>query len=121
MQGKVNSLRLEVSQRQKEYGEAQRTQLERNRILIRENTRLKDEVKMLRAEIGLKPVPDPIYENDSGDDFVGPAKSVRSVPVRPESSKAKSSFGTNRSIASSTKNLRAHGDHHTSTGTPSEK
>ena len=63
---------------------------------------------MLRAEMGLKPVPGPIDENDSEDEFAGTAKSVRSMPVRPESTKARGSFGTNRSVASSSKNLREH-------------
>ena len=69
LQDKVNALRMEVSQRQKEYQESQKLALAKNKTLVRDNTRLKDEVRMLRQEIGLKPVPDPM--NDSLDDEFG--------------------------------------------------
>jgi len=71
LQDKVNALRMEVSQRQKEYGESQKIQLNKNKTLVRENERLKNEVRMLRSEIGLKPVPDPVNDSLDDDDFGG--------------------------------------------------
>ena len=76
---------------------------------MRENTRLKNEVRMFREELGLKAVPDPVSnESEMGEDL-GPPLSMRSAKnsSRPESSKGVR-LGHNRSIASA-KNL---------TGTP---
>lgn len=112
LQGKVNGLRMEVSQRQKEYADSQQSQLTKNKALLRDNTRLKNEVRMLREEMGLKPVPDPIINDyyDNEDDFAHPPQSVKSLPTRPESAKGgRTSFGQghNRSVASSKNNLRS--------------
>ena len=48
LQDKVNALRMEVSQRQKEFSESQKISNVKNKALIRDNNRLKDEVAMLR-------------------------------------------------------------------------
>jgi len=74
---------------------------------------------MLREEMGLKPVPDPITNDysDTEDNFAHPApQSVKSLPTRPDSAAAKggrSSFGQghNRSVASSKNNLRSEINH----------
>lgn len=72
LQDKVNALRMEVAQRQKEFTESQKTSNVKNKALIRDNTRLKNEVAMLRSELGLKGVPDPHDDFADGDDDFGP-------------------------------------------------
>ncbi len=98
---------MEVSQRQKEYSDSQQIQIEKNKVLVRDNKRLKNEVQMLRQEMGMKPVPDQIVNDSEDDDFAFP-QSVKSMPSRPESVKGKAAFGHNRSVASS-KNFETQG------------
>ena len=49
--------------------------------MIRENTRLKNEVRMLRQELGMKAVPDPM-QPDSDDDFKSDFGSAAPQSVR---------------------------------------
>ena len=74
---------------------------------------------MLRAEMGMKPVPDPMDPLDSEDDFCGHGKSVKSMPGRPESAKARFPISSNRSIASSSRNFKS--DATNTNAPPSEK
>ena len=64
LQEKVNTLRNEVAMKQREYNENQRRAQAKNLELARENERLRTEVAMLRKELGLKPVPDPLGPED---------------------------------------------------------
>ena len=63
---------MEVAQRQKEFTESTKISATKNKALLRDNNRLKDEVAMLRQELGLKPRPDQIEDYDDNDDFGAP-------------------------------------------------
>ena len=63
---------------------------------MRNNTRLKEEVKKLRAELGLKPDFDLVEPNDFEEDNDRPVKSARSIKT-----KGRSSIGPSRLSATS--------------------